>query len=533
MAEKTKKTLEDDKLLRVKMERVRLLEEKLRLKEGLPHLYGLKLYKWQEDYKKAKFKKKRLLCAANQIGKSTGQIIDRIDIATNPEIWPKLWPAQFKVNPNSKPYSWYLYPNQDTVTDEIENKWIPYYLPRGEFEDHEIYGWKIVRKNKVVKYIEFNSGYRIYFKTYNQDVHDLQSGTVWAIDCDEELPEHLLPELQARLFASDGYFSMAFTATIGQEFWKKVIEGVRAGEEQPWADAWKVQISMFDCMHYADGTPSTWTRQRIEQVIMNCKSKAEVKRRVYGKFIRDEGLKYEAFDRDRNYTEFPRQSNGRMYKGVPKGWSVYSGVDIGSGGKHGHPSAYSFLAVSPDLTKIRWIRGRRLDGIKTTAGDAYQYYCQSRGKIIPVRQAYDYACADFGNIAGTSDSWERAKKDHTLGEFALNTALKTGMFKIYYDPDDPNDESIKLVDEFESLGHNTNKKVAKDDFIDSVRYAITQIPIDWQEVFEGKTPTQKRENAKPGSPERERPNDYIRSKEEEQAEIDYVQNEIDEWAELY
>jgi hypothetical protein len=519
--------------LRLKQEKLRLLEEKLKLQQGLPHLYGLKLYKWQKEYKEAKFIKKRLLCAANQIGKSTGQIIDRIDIATDPSLWPKLWPAQFDVNPHSKPYSWYLYPNQDTVTDEIENKWIPYYLPRGEFQTHEIYGWKIVRKNKVVKYIEFNSGYRIYFKTYNQDVHDLQSGTVWAIDCDEELPEHLLPELQARLFASDGYFSMAFTATIGQEFWKKVIEGVRKGEEQPWEDAWKCQISMFDCMVYADGTPSTWSKARIEQVIRNCKSKAEVKRRVYGKFIRDEGLKYETFDRDRNYKTYPGTDKGRPFKGVPKGWSVYSGVDIGSGGKHGHPSAYSFLAVSPDLTKIRWFRGRRLDGIKTTAGDVYQWYCKDRGKIIPVKQAYDFACADYGTIAGQADTWEKAKKDHTLGEFALNTALKTGMFQIYYDPDDPDDESIKLVEEFESLAHNTDKKVARDDFIDSVRYAITQIPIDWQSVFEGKHLPRKKEQAPKGSLERERPNDYFRSRKEESAELNSIQAEINEWADLY
>lgn len=522
-----------EKQLQIKLEKVRLLEEKLRLKTGLPHLYGLKDYPWQKDYKAAKFIKKRLLCAANQIGKSTAQIIDRIDIATRPELWPKLWPSQFEVNAHTKPYSWYLYPNQDTVTDEIENKWIPYYLPTGEFKDHPIYGWKIVRKNKAIKHIEFNSGYRIYFKTYNQDVHDLQSGTVFAIDCDEELPEHLLSELQARLFATDGYFSMAFTATLGQDFWKRVIEGVRAGEEQPWADAWKIQISMFDCLKYADGTLSTWTVPRINQVIANCKSKAEVKRRVFGKFIRDEGLKYEAFDRDKNYKPFPKTKDGKYFKGVPKGWTVYSGVDIGSGGKDGHPSAYSFIMVSPDMTKLRWFRGRRLDGIKTTAGKTYQYYKKSRRKLNVVKQAYDHACADFGTIAGTGDTWEKAKKDHTLGEFALNTAFQMGMLIIYYDPEDPDDEAIKLVDELESLGNNTDKKHAKDDFIDSARYTVTQIPIDWDEIFNGEPPAPSPESAEPGTKERERPNDYFRDREEERREQESVQEEIDEWAAMY
>ena len=485
------------------------------------------------DYCEAKFAKKRLLCAANQIGKSTAQIVDRIDVATNPELWPKLWPAIFKVNPKTLPYSWYLYPNQDTVTDEIENKWIPYYMPNGEFKDHEIYGWKVVRKNKAIKYIEFNSGYKIYFKTYNQDVHDLQSGTVFAIDCDEELPEHLLSELTARLFATQGFFSMAFTATIGQDFWKRVIEGVRKGEEQPWEDAWKIQISMFDCLKYSDGTPSTWTVPRIRQVILNCKSKAEVNRRVYGKFVRDEGLKYESFDRDRNYRPYPKTKDGKYYKGVPNGWSVYSGVDIGSGGKHGHPSAYSFLAVSPDLTKIRWFRGRRLDNIKTTAGDAYNFYKRSRRNIQVVKQAYDYASADYGTIAGNGDAWEKAKKDHALGEQALNTAFKTGMFIIYYDPTDDEDESIKLVEEFESLAHDADKKRAKDDFIDATRYAITQIPINWEDILNGKGVVAGDVEIKPGSVEMERPNDHIRASDEEEAEMQAIDNEIEEWTSYY
>lgn len=518
---------------RLMMEKVALLEQKLKLKEGLPHLHGLKKYPWQLDYCNAKFYKKRLLCAANQIGKSTAQIVDRIDIATRPELWKELWPAIFEVNPKTMPYSWYLYPNQDTVTDEVENKWIPYYLPQGEYIDHEIYGYKIIRKNKNIKCIVFNSGYKIYFKTYSQDVHDLQSGTVFAIDCDEELPEALLPELTARLFATQGHFSMAFTATLGQEFWKRVIEGVRHGEDQPWPDAWKIQISMFDCLKYADGTTSTWTPARIQQVINNCKSKAEVKRRVYGKFIRDEGLKYEAFDRDRNFRPFPKTKDGKYFKGVPRGWSVYSGVDIGSGGASGHPSAYSFVMVSPNLDKLRYFRGRRLDKIRTTAGDAYKFYKATRRKLEVVKQSYDHACADFGNIAGQADSWEKAKKDHALGEFALNTAFKTGTLIIYYDPEDPLEEAHKLVEELESLGADENKKTAKDDFIDSLRYAITGIPINWEDVFDNKKAPLLPEDAPVGSKEKERPNDYYYNKEDEREETESIQNEIDEWNEQY
>ena len=406
------------------------------MKQGLPHRYALKRYVWQKEYEDAKYYKKRFLCAANQIGKSTAQICDRIDIAVTPEIWSDLWPMQFDVNPNVKPYSWYLYPNQDTVMTEFREKWEPFYLPRGDYKDHPKYGWKAHIHNKVLKYIKFNTGYTIYFKTYNQNVTDLQSGTVFAVDFDEEVPEHLIPELEARLFATEGQMSMAFTATLGQEFWRRVIEG--RGEEEIWPDAWKRQISMYDCIKYVDGTNSPWSVERIHRVEKSCKSRAEILRRVMGKFVVDAGLKYTGFEREKNYVQYPKNGNGRYFKGCQKNWTVYSGVDIGSGGENNHPAAMAFLTLSPCNTKIRMIRCRRMDKIETTAGDIFQEYKKVRHKLSMTNQAYDWASKDYGTIVTRAgESWNKAEKSHEIGENALNTALKSGMLKFYYDPTDP------------------------------------------------------------------------------------------------
>ena len=518
--------------LELKYERVKLLERKLLLKEGLPHIYGLKRYPWQQEYCDNKYNKKRILCAANQIGKSTIQICDRIDIATSPNLWPKLWPEQFRVNPQIRPYSWYLYPNQDTVMTEFREKWVPMYLPRNEFKDHEIFGWKEVITNKVLKYLEFNSGYKVYFKTYNQNVHDLQSGTVFAIDCDEETPEDLLPELQARLFATDGYFSQAFTATLGQDFWYRVIE--RRGEvDEIWPDAFKMQISMYDCLKYVDGSPTVWTPQRIAQVEKNCKNKNEVKRRVYGRFVKDSGLKYPTFERERNLKPYPTMANGKYYKGAPKGWSVYGAADYGSGGDDGHPSAYIFMALSPCMTKIRAFRGRRLDGVETTAGDLYNFYIADAGKMDIASESYDFAAKDFGTIANRAGRpFNKAKKDHELGELALNTALQTGMLVLYFDPNDPLDEMLKLAREFESLLVSTPKKTAKDDFIDAAMYCIMEMPIDWDKVLNGEE-TRSEKKVKPGSVEERRPNARIwETKKDEEADLNYIEDEFAEWADL-
>jgi hypothetical protein len=516
-----------DQILQMKIRQVELLEKKLEIQKLLPHKYALPRYKWQKAYEEAKFIKKRLICAANQIGKSTIQICDRIEIATNPELWSDLWPAQFQVNPDTKPYSWYLYPNQDTVMTEFREKWVPYYMPKDK--DHPVYGWKEVIVNKVLKYVEFKTGYKIYFKTYNQNVQDLQSGTVFAIDCDEELPERMISELMARLFASDGFFSMAFTATLGQEFWYKVIE--RIGEpDEMWRDAYKVQVSMYDCLEYEDGSLTPWTKERLRRVENNCKSKNEIQRRVYGRFVKDSGLAYPGFDRDKNYVPFPKKGGGKRLKHPPRGWHVYSGVDVGSGGSDNHPAAYSFLMVNEKFSKIRWFRGSRLDGIETSAGDIYRYYKRSEGKLNVSGRAYDYSSKEFGIVVNRAGMpFEKADKKRELSSDILNTILKTGMLKIYYDPDDPEDEAIKLVRELETLPLGADKTKAKDDFIDSLRYALMQIPLDWDKILNGEDIIIPKE-VKPGSPEDKRSADYIwESEHDRKRDEESIEEEIEEW----
>lgn len=490
------------------------------------------MYQWQWDFFHDIDHKNYFLVAANQIGKSTTQIKKRLHIATSPDLWPVLWPKMFRTNPHTIPMSWYLYPNQTTTMDEFHEKWVKTLLPKDEFKDHPVYGWKADIKNKILKSITFNTGYTIYFKTYNQNVHDMQAGTAFAIDCDEELPIDLYPELTARLFATDGQFSMAFTATLGQEEWRQAMD--IGSKNETFTNAWKRTISMYDCLKYHDGTDSEWTIDRIKQKETMCASNAEVERRIYGKFVRTTGLKYSGFDRERNLVSYPRGSNGQEFRGVPKGWSVYSGVDIGSGGKSGHPAAYCFVAVDPEFTKIRVFKCRRLDNIETTAGDILQEYIKDRGKIHPVMQCYDWASKDFGTIAQRAgEPFIKAEKSHEIGEQVMNAAFKSGMMRIY----DDGEEARKLASELESLSSETNKRHAKDDLIDALRYAITRIPIDWERVLKTGVAPVKVDHATATVKmfEELRPNAIWRHDDEEEDEYeekDYS-DEFAEWNAMY
>lgn len=448
-----------------KLERARLLELKIKLKEGLPHLYGFPWYKWAKRFYDS-INKMELLVAANQISKSSTQIRTCINWATNKTDWSRLWktrPLQF----------WYLYPSKDQATIEFDKKWVPEFLPRGEYKNHPDYGWKEEYRGKDIFAVHFNTGVSVYFKTYAQDVQHLQSGTCHAVFCDEELPEELFDELFFRLTSTDGYFRMVFTATLGQEFWREAME--IQGDAERFPDAGKQCISLYDCLEYEDGSESPWTLGRIKRLESMCRSSAEIARRIRGRFVKDVGLKYPGFDRVRN------TAKAHM---LPRNWHLYSAVDIGSGGVSGHPAAMVFLAVNPDYTEGRVFKGWRGDGVDTTSGDILQKFIELKGSMKLVSQWYDGAAKDFYNLAvRIHEPFIPAEKGHTIGEDILNVLFKNGMLVIYEEP-----ELMKLVGELTSLSSSTPKNKAKDDLVDALRYCVAKIPWDWSSIAENENP---------------------------------------------
>lgn len=446
--------------LRLKLEKQKLLERQLELKQGLPHLYGFKWYKWAREFFESE-NHYNFLCAANQISKSSTQIRKAIHWSTETTIWPRLWrhnPLQF----------WYLYPSKDVATVEFLKKWVPQFLPKNRFKDDAKYGWKEEWSAKKIFAIHFNTGVSIYFKTYGQAIEDLQTGTVDAIFCDEELPEELYSELNMRIAATDGYFHMVFTATIGQEMWRCTME--EKGRDELFKDAYKRQVSMYECLYYEDGTPSHWTKERIQRVINSCKSEAEVQRRVFGRFVVDGNLKYPSFTKSRNLLKDPPP--------VPQGWLIYAGVDIGSGGTESHPAAIAFIAVRPDFKYGRVFKGWRGDGVVTTSGDVLKKYQEMRGKLQMTAQYYDWQAKDFWTISSrVGEVFLPAEKSHDIGEDVINVLFKNKMLDI-----DDIPELKPLVTELVTLKKSTEKRKAKDDAIDAMRYGITRIPWDWSAI---------------------------------------------------
>lgn len=407
-----------------------------------------------------------LLCAANQISKSSTQIRKCIHWATEQSLWPILWadtPDQF----------WYLYPTSDVATVEFHTKW-KLFLPRGKMKEDLQYGWDAEFERGKIKAIHFKSGVHLYFHAYAQDTGHLQTGTVYALFCDEELPEEHYNELIFRISSTDGYFHMVFTATLGQEFWRLTMSPER-GEMENLPDAKKWTVSLYDSQFYEDGEPSKWTDARIQVIKNRCASDKEILKRVYGQFAVDrEGLKYPQFEIKRHM---------KPAHPLPKDWLIWSAVDPGTGGT-AHPAGILFMAVAPDYRKGRVFLGWRGENIgNTTAGDVFEKHqsMKRENKVTTIEQIYDPGCKDFATIAERKgESFSKANKDHSVGEEIVNVLFKNDMISIY-----ETSELQKLATELSTLRKATLKRNAKDNLADPLRYLCVAIPWDLSAIGSG------------------------------------------------
>jgi hypothetical protein len=418
------------------------------------------LYEWQHSYIHS-IHRFNFLCAANQIGKSIANWIRLLRFCYLPSYWDKYFSG------NAPMQFWYFYPSATLSTAEIRTKYLRHYLPDESLKNHKKWGYKVDMENKIINAIHFNSGVTCYFKSYAQPPGNLQAATLSGVFADEEMPEPILDELNFRGVSQDDfYYHNVFTATKGQEYLRRTIEEI-GSERELFSDAFKRQVSMYDCLKYNDGSDSIiWTPQKIEQAKAQCTSEAEILRRVYGRFVISESRKFHSFDHKRNTTK------GHT---IPRNWLHYSGLDWGSGGKRGHPSAILFLAVSPDYKRGRIYLCWRGDGIPTTQGDVVRRYSDMKKDVEITEAAYDYSARDIGTIASrVGIPISRANKERESSIELINTLFKNGQLKIYTGKG--YEENDKLISEVASALDSGPK--VKDDLIDALRYACNLVP--WQ-----------------------------------------------------
>lgn len=467
---------EEELMLSLKLKKLKALEEETKEADLLPHLYMHKNYQWGREFEDDLTTRTQVVCAANQIGKTSTLLKKLFRIATSPELWPKMWPD---LPEGMKPAQWwYLYPSSEMANIELEEKWKPLLPKFGE--DHPRYGWRVRKIDQRLSGISFNSGINIYFKYYSQNVINLQGASCYLMGIDEEAPIAVIPELQMRVRATNGYMFFVFTPTIGQTFWKQVVE-----DRIVWPSARVWQPSLLDCMKYDDGSDSHWSPERVEQAIQDCVSENEKQRRIYARVLAEN-------DSGRQFPTFKREFHVKQSKPMPDGWSCIVGIDYGSGvAPRGHPSAITFLAVNEERTAALVFRHWRGDNLETTAEDVVNQY-EHMAIGVPVQIVfYDYSQRDIGIIAQRRGlPFQLANKARDSGKIFINSLFKAGALHIaewssFAEVSGVNPTHLqteKMMIELEALREDEPKTHAKDDSVDSLRYPISGIAWAWEAI---------------------------------------------------
>ena len=415
------------------------------------------------------------LTAANQIGKSSILIIKMLNLAMRPELWPEYFGTKTKPS-----LFLYLYPDGRTGTTEFHEKWEKVYLPKGEMKKDPKWGWKVeFDRQKQVEAIRFNSGVTILWRYYTQKASSMQAMSIDFAGLDEEIPLHLFDELMVRTSAraglGSGLVSTVFTATLGQPYLYDTME--RQGQDdEKFKNAYKRQISLYDCLSYANGAPSEiFTTERIENDIIPMYSTAnEIKRRVWGRFVKDSGLLYGDFNGGLNSEKY----NFNLIEG----WQVYCGIDYGSGGMTGHPSSIAFVAVDDNYFTARvmfiWKSEKTANGyIRTTQTDLLNKFEELKKTLNVDPHAYfDWHATDLGILAmreGINILPANKNYDHGVG--LLNSLFKSQQLKVF--TGEGSGDTSHLIQELETVNTETAKKNRKDDCADALRYALSSCPM--------------------------------------------------------
>jgi hypothetical protein len=187
--------------------------------------------------------------------------------------------------------------------------------------------------------------------------------------------------------------------------------------------------------------------------------------------------------------------------------------------------------VRPDYRYGRVFRHWRGDDKIYTMSDVANKYMELSQDLNVTAAFYDYHAKDFKTITDRMGlSFIPAEKKHDVGEQIINVLFKNGMLDV-----DNTQECYPIVNELTTLQLGTDKRKAKDDSVDSMRYALTKIPFDFSHV--GYVPVREVVRAKQLSPHEvahvERNKDRLRMfASESQMSLDGVQDEIKNWNEI-
>lgn len=295
--------------LKTNADALTLLAEKMKANAGRPNLFGYRPHAKQEMFH-ASQAKKRLYIGGNRSGKTTGGIIE--------DLWWLRGEHPYRQVPNpcrGRIISVdFLNGIEKIIRPEIA-RWCP-------LSDLEGGSWATAY-HKETRTLHFANGSFVEFMSYDQDLDKFAGTSRHFVHYDEEPPEDIYSENQARLIDTGGSSWVTMTPVEGMTWiYDTLYMPGRAGGEG--IDV--IEVSMTENPHLNEAEVQAY----IEGL-----SEDERQARAHGRFVQLGGLIYKEFD-PRIHVVDPVLP--------PKDWTWVASLDHG----FNNPTAWLWHAVSPD-----------------------------------------------------------------------------------------------------------------------------------------------------------------------------------------
>lgn len=305
-----------------------LLAERLRNQAQAPNVFAYEPHPKQEIFHKSPLKKK-LYIGGNRSGKTTAGIVEDIWwlTGTHPDRETPQTPVRGRVVSVD-----FVNGIEKIILPQFK-QWLPAsYLINGSWEDSY---------DKLLRTLTLSNGSFIEFMSYDQDLDKFAGTSRHFIHYDEEPPQDIFTECNARLVDTGGSYWVTMTPVEGMTWVYDTLY-------EPGMDNQKnilvIEVSMTDNPHL--------NPEAIEDFLDSLDAD-ERKAREHGQFVQLGGLIYKHF----SLATHVRPAGWLP----PREWLVAASLDHG----YNNPTAWLWHAVSPDgevvTFKEHYVSGQTID----------------------------------------------------------------------------------------------------------------------------------------------------------------------------
>ena len=392
----------------------RTISESMRQQILRPSLYAYKPHDKQHAFHTSTAYS-RLYIGGNRSGKTTGGVVEDCYWLMKRHPYRRLPLPEGPIRGRAVAVD-FSYGVAQILLPEFQRWLPPSFLINGSWEDSY---------NKEFRILTLANKSTIEFKSYDQDLEKFAGTSRHFTHYDEEPPQHIYNECQARLVDTNGYSWLTMTPVEGMS-WVYDELYLPGTEGSPHVSV--IEVDTLDNPHI--------DKESAERYFASL-SEDERKAREHGTFVHLGGLVFK---------QFSKEIHTAPYEIPPKSWKWYISIDHG----YNNPTAILWHAVSPDNEVVTF--WERYVNEATVAEHAAYINEQNRkfGKQ-PDLIVGDPAMKQRQAVTGTSIIQEYALNGIFVAEASNDVASGVDRMNQYLRLDDKNQPRWKIMESCPNL----------------------------------------------------------------------------------